>query len=333
MAEDASTEAPGTAAPSAPVPAASPPSPGAAEAGQRALLSNDGGLMDWRQGFPEDVRTAPILQRFSSAEQAARALIEQDGMLGRAIFLPDRRSYPKDSDGYRDGLQKVTAKLRDYDPELAPPTKAEEYQWQIPEGAYQDEHGATFWKNVFHDAQITQGQAGKLMQAYYDRLGQLEREQAGRAELSYAEGRDRLFREFGGNTQHEISLAQEFVNYFGRGAFGGEAGAKFWDEVTNAIDPATGARLINSPHMVAVFADANRHLVPGEFREGGHQVGVTSLQAMETDYRALTARRLAHGMHGGDGADWTPDDEAKWQAFSQQMVRARAHAQAQNGRR
>jgi hypothetical protein len=123
---------------------------------------------------------------------------------------------------------------------------------------------------------------------------------AGRAQESYQAGRNRLFGEFGASTERELALAERFFQHFGAGAFSGEAG----DRVVAQLKEATladGSRLINSPELVATFAEAMRRLGEGELPESTYYVpGQNTLQTMEARQKELTGKRHSPGGLSGE---------------------------------
>lgn len=269
-----------------------PPSQASGSGGQadgagRTILDEggSGNLLDWRSGFAENVRSAGIVQRHLTSEAAAKTLIEQESMLGRALFLP------KDDVGteaHTAGMQKV------YD-KLGRPESSDKYTFTPPEGRVMDGEIAGRWQKAFYAAGLSQPQVDAVMGEYWRTVSYAENIQEGREQDSYQSGRNALYAEFGANTEREIALAQRFVEHFGAGAFSGEAGGKLWDQIKEA-KLANGERLINSPYMVATFAEVMRRVGEGEFIESSYYVpGGNTMATMETRQKELTAKRHAPG--------------------------------------
>lgn len=281
-------------------------------------------LLDWRTPLPENLRNVDIISRHKTLEAAAQTLVEQERALGRALFLPDRRSHPKDSDGYRAGLQKVQETLRAYDPELAPPEKADDYTWTLPEGRAIDEDLGGRWKAAFHKAGLTQGQAQEVMDEYFRTVSYAENVRAGQDERSRIEGMRDLDAEFGASTPQIMQRARSFWEHFGAGAFGGEAGAKAWEDMQAAVLP-DGSRLMNKPHVIAALAEVGSRLGEGEYLDSTYyRAGANTLDSMQTRYNELQQKRMAGTLAGDEAREHTQ--------LRDQLAAARDRAQ-QGGRR
>ena len=254
------------------------------EGGQVLLdQGGSGNLLDWRSSLPENLRGAPIIQEHHTQEAAAKTLVAQAEMIGRGIYLPKEEP---GTDAYHSAMQKVYEKL-------GRPGKAEEYALPVPEGRTFDAEVQSRFAKAFHAEGLSQKQVDGVMAEYWRTVEYAENVAAGREQESYQVGRNALFAEFGASTEREMALAQKFVEHFGAGAFSGEAGGKLWEQLRDARLP-DGARLINSPYMVATFAEAMRRLGEGEFVDSTfYTPGQNTLQTMETRQKELTAKRHA----------------------------------------
>jgi len=265
------------------------------------LLQTDTSLLDYRNVLPENLRTAGIIQQHATVESLAKAAIEQASLIGRGVYLPKAA---KGSDEYLSGMQKVLGKIREFDPDYAPPEKADGYSWTAPEGREVTGDTVTRWNTRFHSLGLTQQQAQQLMNGFFQDLKDAEQIRDGRAQESYQEGRNALFKEFSANTEHEMNLAQAFVNHFGAGAFSGEAGQKFWEQMKDATLP-DGSRLINSPYMVATFANAQRRVGEGEFLESPYyQAGKNTIETLEARLRELGQKMVDGAITAKERQEW-----------------------------
>jgi len=283
------------------------------------LLQTDTSLLDYRNVLPENLRTAGIIQQHATVESLAKAAIEQASLIGRGVYLPKAA---KGSDEYLSGMQKVLGKIREFDPDYAPPEKADGYSWAAPEGREVTGDTVTRWNTRFHSLGLTQQQAQALMNGFFQDLKDAEQVRDGRDQESYQEGRNALFKEFGANTERELSLAQAFVNHFGAGAFSGEAGTKFWEQMKDAVLP-DGSRLINSPYLVATFANAQRRIGEGEYLESPYyQAGKNTMETIEARFRELGQKLVDRTI--------TQTEQQEWQQLSERISQ---HRQRQSGQR
>jgi hypothetical protein len=263
-------------------------------------------LLDWRSGLPDNLRAAPIIQQHPTQEGAAKTLVAQAEMIGRGLYLP--REEPG-TEAHTAGMQKI------YD-KLGRPESADKYTFTRPEGRTMDAEIEGRLAKDFYAEGLTQKQVDGVMASYWRAVGYSENVQQGREQDSYQQGRNALYAEFGANTEREMTLAQRFVEHFGAGAFSGEAGGKAWEQIRESR-LEDGSRLINSPYLVATFAEAMRRLGEGEFIESSfYQAGQNTMQTMEARQKELTAKR-----HSPGGV--SADEAAELQRLNNQIVAAR----------
>jgi len=257
-------------------------SSGTADSGAQnggTLLS--GNLMDWRQSLPENLRDAGVIKQLQTTEAAAKTLVSQAEMIGRGVFLP--KAEPGTPE-YTDGMQKVFAKL-------GRPDVADSYAFKHAEGRTIDSETEGTWKKAFHALGLSQDQAQGVMDEYWRTVNRVENIKAGQDARSFDEGRKRLYAEFGASTEEVMAKAQDFFNFFGRGAYGGEAGRVAWQHIQDAILP-DGSRLVNTPEFIVAFAQARDRLSEGEFRDSDVHMAVGTTIATLTDRaRELTTKR------------------------------------------
>jgi hypothetical protein len=286
------------------------PAPGgASDPGSGRTLLDEGGsgnLLDWRSGLPDNLRSAPIIQQHHTQESAAKTLVAQAEMIGRGIYLPKEEP---GTEAHTAGMQKI------YD-KLGRPESADKYTWITPEGRTMDGEIQGRLAKAFYAHGLSQAQADGVMAEYWRTVSYAENIEQGREQDSFQQGRNALYAEFGANTEREMTLAQRFVEHFGAGAFSGEAGSKAWEQIRDART-ADGARLINSPYLVATFAEAMRRLGEGDFIESSfYQPGQNTMQTMETRQKELTAKRHAPG-------GLSEPEQAELMRLNQQIVAAR----------
>jgi hypothetical protein len=274
------------------------------------LASGDGSnLLDWRTSLPDNLRSAPIITRHATMEAAAKSLVAQDELIGRGIFLP--REEPG-SEAHTAAMQKI------YD-KLGRPTTAKDYTLTAPEGRTMDADVGERWKAAFHKAGLSQAQVDEVLGEYWRTVNFAENIHAGADARSYEEGRRALYAEFGASTDAMIGQARAFAEHFGAGAFGGQAGEKFWEELMQAKLP-DGSMVRNSPHMMAVFAEAGKRLGEGEFLDSDYyKPGQNTLEVLSQRQKDLTAKRFSpEGL--------SSDEQSELLRINTQIVAARERA-------
>lgn len=279
------------------------------------VLGDSSTLLDWRLGLSENVRQSPVISRIHTADAAARALMEQDRMLGRALFLPAEE---EGTEAHTLGMSKVYSRL-------GRPETAAEYELPVPEGYDFDTAIADRWKNTLHQAGVSQTQAREIMNEYWRTVHYAEEVQAGMDQRSRLEGLKGLDAEFGAaNAPVILNQARAFMQHMGGGGFGGEGGTLAARDLENAMLP-DGSRLLNKPYVVAALAEANRAL-NREFSEQGYvegtdyRVGGVTPETMEQQLRELSAKKFSH-------EGWTAADQAKADQLSRQLAMHRQRSQ------
>lgn len=287
--------------------------PGASRAADLTQAGQAGNILDWRQSLPENIRTAPIVQQHHTTEAAAKTLVNQAQMLGRGIFLPQAEP---GTDEYATGMQKV------YD-KLGRPESAEKYVLPIPEGKQLDSEVSGRWKKAFYAAGLSQSQVDEVMGEYWRTVQYAENVRQGQGARSMEEGRRALYAEFGASTDEMVAKAEDFFSFFGRGAFGGQAGQDAWKAIGEAVLP-DGSYLRNHPGMIAAFAEARGRLSEGDFRDSDTMMAPgTTLATLTTRAQALTEKRNVGTI--------TAEETAELSRAIQTLARQRDREQTRNG--
>ena len=251
--------------------------------------SGDAALLDWRHGFAETVRNDPTVQRYKSAEEAAKALISQRKMLSERIALPKGEA---GSEEYLKSEQEFQAALRKQLPHLAIPEKAEDYTLTAPEGQEWDEAFSADWKRSLFDAGMNQAQADKVMQAYWQLVTKANNQKAAQAEVSKVEGYKALQAEYGASTQLVQAKARTAFRHLGKGMFNGEGGEDAGAAIEQAILP-DGTPLLNVPAVVGALAGIIDRLGEGEFLDSGDYVqGQSTLETYQKEFNDLQEKRM-----------------------------------------
>lgn len=276
-----------------------------------ALLgSSDRNLLDWRSSFPENLRLDPTVQKYRTPDEAAKALVSQQEMLGRALFLP--RAEPG-TDEYLSGMQKVYERL-------GRPDTADKYEFTAPEGKTLEPEIQKRFGAAFHKAGLSQEQAAEVVAEYWRSVDYAAQVRAGQEARSYEEGRKALYAEFGAATENVQQGAKRFFDHFGAGAFGGEAGEKAWEQIMEAR-LEDGSRLANSPYILAAFHEAGKRIGEGEFYDTPfYQAGLNSLDTINKREAELLDKEMK-------GEVLSAQERAEQQQIYQQLSRLRQRGQ------
>jgi hypothetical protein len=176
------------------------------------------------------------------------------------------------------------------------------------------------WKNAFHKAGLSQAQVAEVMNEYWRSVEYADNIRQGRRQESYQEGRNKLFAEFGANTEREIALFRHFANHFGAGAFSGEGGKMLLEQLEQAT-MEDGSRLINSPYLVATFAEAARRIGEADLHDSSfYQPGQDTAATMDKRHAELTAKQF-------DKGGLTADETREMNQLAQQLTRVRERQQ------
>lgn len=256
-------------------------SAGGTQAPESGLLRAGDSLLDYRTGLPENLRSAPVIQRMDSLDKLAQAVVEQDRMLGRALFLPEDTA---DEQTKLSAMQKVYARL-------GRPDTAEAYVLPAPEGKALDAEIQSRWQRAFHKAGLSQAQVQEVMDEYWRTVSYADNLRAGQEATSASEAMKTLYAEFGASTDAQMQKANRFFEHFGAGAFGGKAGADAWAAIKAARLP-DGKRLDCDPNVIACFAEAGARLGEGEWYDTDvYRPGQDTLKTLTERKDALTAKR------------------------------------------
>lgn len=273
---------------------------------QDASLLNGAGnatMLDWRASLPENLRTASIIQRHTTMEAAAKSLVAQDQMLGRALFLPEETA---------DDATKLSAMQKVYD-KLGRPETADKYTLPVPKGRALDAEIQGRWQKAFHAAGLSQSQVTDVMAEYWRTVQHAEQLRAGMEAQSFAEGRKTLYAEFGASTDEVVTAARGFAEHFGAGAFGGKAGELLWGQLMEATLP-DGSKLANSPYLMTVFSEAAKAIGEGNWYDSPHYTpGSQTVETLQARSRELTTKR-----HNGS---ITADESAELQKIFRDLAR------------
>jgi len=273
---------------------------GAPAAGTTTAPSTDGlTLLDWRGSLPADLRSDPVLQQFPHLEGAAKTLVSQQKMLGRALFVPEQAD---DADGWG----KVYAKLG------RPETSADYAvpEVELPEGMAFDGEFMRGLKEVAHASGMSQRQFDQVVAFSGQTLRQGANLQGEALARSLDDGQRELAKRFGASAPRMVERASAFFEHMS-----GPAREKF------AASP-----LANDPDVVEAFAQWFDRLGEGEFFDSDHyQPGTNTAETLDKRLDELTAKEMSPG-------GLTPGEQQEKGRVAQQLVRARERAQA-GGRR
>lgn len=254
--------------------------PGAQGAQGASLLTQtgaDGGnLLDWRSSLAPEVRDAPVLQKYGSLNEAVRAFVNAESLIGRSVQIP-----PKDAP------QEVRDKFFE---RLGRPKTARDYALTVPDlpkGVEWDKELTAAFAEEAHAMGLTQEQYDRLVAWEGRRIGQAMNLVEGHQAQARADGQRKLAQEFGAAAPRKLQQAQYFFEQVGGGRFGGEYGKRAWEAVV-----ASG--LANNPDVIATFADAFDQIAEGEFVEAGGWGGnVATREQLDTRRQELLRKQFS----------------------------------------
>lgn len=257
------------------------PSSGVAPPAAQPPLTDRTSLMDWRTGLADNYRTAPVIQRLNTLDDAARALVEQDKTLGRAVLLPTEEP----------GTPEHTAAKAKIYAKLGRPETAKDYTLTMPEGAEMDEGMNDDWRTTFHSIGLNQEQVDAIMQGYGRMISRAENIKDGQFARSENEALKALDAEFGPTYPDVLRKANGFFDRFTRGYFNGEGGRLAIEAFNNAF-LEDGTRLANVPYVIAAFAEAEARIREGRQQESDVDVpGGNTLENISARHLELTAKK------------------------------------------
>ena len=157
------------------------------------------GLLDWRGSLPENLRTDPTIQKYRSLEDAAKGLVEQQKLMGRALFVPE-----KDED--TQGWDRVYEKL-------GRPADANAYtlpEVELPEGMGFDAEFMRGLRELAHGSRFNQKQFNEVVAFSAQTLRQGHNMQAAERARAHEEGQRDLAKEFGASAPRLVERARGF---------------------------------------------------------------------------------------------------------------------------
>ncbi len=226
---------------------------------------------DWRADLPDELRSHPTIQKFTTKEGIAKSYVNLESMLGA-----DKVPIPKGDEGW-DAFYKAGG--RPDEPtgyELAPPDG-------LPEGFYNPD-SAEWFRGVAHEAGLNKTQAQKLHNEFVAAMAAGVEESASETDKARTEAEAALRKEWGSAFEARLQAAQDIVTELG----GEDFAARL---------EATG--LGNDPAMVKVFAQVAEAL-KGDgalVGTGGGMESTATIDAQISEYRVSNKEALFEKLH------------------------------------
>jgi hypothetical protein len=240
-----------------------------------------------------------VIQQFPHLEGAAKTLISQQKMLGRALFVPEQAD---DADGWG----KVYTKL-------GRPATAADYavpEVELPEGMGFDAEFMRGLKEVAHASGMNQKQFDQVVAFSGQTLRQGANLQGEALARSLDDGKRELAKRFGASAPRLVERAAAFFEHMS-----GPAREKFM-----------ASPLANDPDVIEAFAQWFDRLGEGEFYESeSYHPGTNTAETLDKRMTELTAKEFTP-------TGLTPQEQQEKGRVAQQLVRVRERAAA-GGRR
>lgn len=270
--------------------------------GAPSTTSTEPGLLDWRSMLPAELQSDKTLANYKTLDAAAKTLIEQRKMLGRALFLPE------------EGAADAEAALAKVYDKLGRPADATQYKItppELPEGLRWDPELEKQFREEAYVAGLTQTQVDRLLAFEARRTQQMGNLLQARIAEQERASKETLQKTFGASAARMQQEAIAFFEQFGRGAFGGDQGKTALEVFENAYT-ADGVPLKNHPAVVYAFAQAYKCLSEDSFVTSEYSMaGVSNAEAMTTRARELTAKQLSGSLNASEQAELHKINQAR----------------------
>jgi hypothetical protein len=232
-------------------------------------VTAESGADDWRSAI-EAPELRRVAEKFASPAEVVKSYAALESRLGRSVVKPGPAASAEEIAAYRR--------------QLGVPESAEGYEVRLPEDlpeALRDDAAGETLRQDFLAAMHAAGAGGEVVQSALDWYYATAAESLARQERDAAENRAaqeaELRRDWGGEHDRNLALAQRAV-----ASLGGEAFADFLEG--KAVD---GVKLGDHPAFVRAFAEIGRRLGEDAPLDGEGQGGEAGLWARIDALHAL----------------------------------------------
>jgi hypothetical protein len=213
-------------------------------------------LLNWRDLADPEFRNHPTLQKYKSVNEALKAVVNQEELLGRSITIPK----PGASD----------TQWRTIFEKLGCPKTASDYAITDPDmGKDADGNAKGLAPNflvslldVAHTAGLTNKQAQEFVNFAARTVVQSENIQAGEMAMQKAQAERQLFEAFAGDAATMIQKATMAISRLGEGRYGGGSYSQ------RAAEKLRSSSLGNDVDVIAAFSNLWDNMSEGQFIEG-----------------------------------------------------------------
>lgn len=232
---------------------------------QQGTGADSGSLLDWRSLAEPEYREDPVLQKYTSASEALKALVHSQRELGGRVRLPQEGASEAEWNQFYDRMGR--------------PKSAGEYVVEDPKTA----EGEPLLAKEFHTRLLEAGHAAgltpKQMQAMINFAGQTVTDsaqlQSGLQAMQKAEAEKELAQMFGASAPRILAQANMVFDMLARGRWGG-------DKAIEARNRWSKSELANDPYMIAVLSNIWDDLGEGRFVESDTGGPLMSAEALST---------------------------------------------------
>jgi hypothetical protein len=234
-------------------------------------------IENWRDLADPEYRKDPVLGKYKTVNEALKALVHNERLLGNAIQIP------------REGASEV--QWRHIYEKLGCPKHPGEYVIADPAmGQDEDGNAKTLAPNfvvslldVCHQAGLNPKQAQAFVDFAARTVVQSENIQAGEMAMQKAAAERELFEAFGSESATIIQKATMAIQRIGEGRYGGGAYAQ------RAAEKIRQSVLGNDVDVVAMLANVWDNFSEGQFIESSAGGGMTSRDQLMADIAAFGA--------------------------------------------
>lgn len=212
---------------------------------------------DWRTSLPEDMRADKSFESFKDIGSFAKSFLDTKRMVGDAIRMPKADAPPEEWNKIYDRLGRPES-----------PEKYEIKRPELPEGTPYDEDAEKSYKTWAHEAGLNPRQA----QALFDKYTAFQTEKISNYTKEMETGVTELKKEWGGDYDKRIGLAQRAVN-----EVAGEDVKKLLGD--------TG--LGNHPVLIKFFSELGSQMGEAALILGNEQINAGGVDAIQAKIDAI----------------------------------------------
>jgi hypothetical protein len=198
----------------------------------------------WYDGFSEEIKGDPSIQKFENAETLAKSYINAQQLIGR-----DKIPMPLTDEDWSNTYSR-----------LGRPETAEDYQFKMPDGREGDN---SWFRETAHKLGLNENQAAGLNDKFYEMVSEFEAADATEKENAIAELTEKQKKEWGSKYDSNVALAQKGLVEFAN------------EEFLNFLEESG---LGNHPSMIDFALGIGKTLAEDGQLTGGEDNGFTAIE-------------------------------------------------------